>query len=145
MFKLVKILNGRINQPEPIRLPAQAEDTALHLVAGSVLKLQNGKLVHCGATDKPAYLCVEDATLAPGDTRMVCVFPITADMVFEVPTADASALVAGERYTLALTTGAAGQVYASGVTATTTGGVVCVYDKVDPAGDGKRVHVTIPA
>ena len=145
MFKLVKILNGRINQPEPVCLPAEAEETALHLAAGSVLKLQNGKLVNCGATDKPAYLCVGDVTLVPGEARTVCVFPITPDMVLEASTEDASVLTVGALYTLAQTTGEAEQSYASGVTATTTGGVARVYDKVDPAGDGKRVRVTIPA
>jgi hypothetical protein len=145
MFKLVKILNGRINQPEPIRLPAKAEDTALCFEAGSVLKLAAGKLANCEATDKPAYLCAESAKLAPGDERMICVFPINADMVFEVPCADASALVAGGLYTLSLTASEAGHGIACGVTTTTAGGVARVYDKVDPAGDGKRVRVTIPA
>ena len=145
MFKLVKILNGRINQPEPVRLPASAEETALYLVAGSLLKLVNGSLANCGPTDKPAYLCAESVTVAPHETCMVCVFPITPDMVLEAPTASASALTVGELYTLAQSVSADGQTYASGVTSTTANGVVRVYDKVDPAGDGKRVRVTVLA
>ena len=145
MFKLVKILNGRINQPEPIRLPAEAADTDLCFVAGSMLKLANGRLENCGPTDQPMYVCAESVQLAPHAVRLLCVFPITPDMVFEAPVADASALVVGELYTLAQSVTDAGQSYASGVTATKTNGVARVYDKVDPAGDGKRIRITFPA
>ena len=145
MFKLVQILNGRINQPEPIRLPAEATETGLCFVAGSMLKLANGKLVNCGPTDKPMYLCAESVELAPHAVCLLCVFPVTPDMVFETPVADASALVVGELYTLAQSATPSGQSYASGVTTTMTNGVARVYDKVDPMGDGKRVRITIPA
>ena len=146
MFKLVKILNGRINQPEPICLPVQADAAnKICLFAGSFLRLDAGKLVNCKATEKPEYLCAKTMTVENGAQADAVVYPLTADMVFECPVSgDANTLVVGESYTLAQTIyDATNELsYASGVATQTEGGVVRVYQ---PSKDGKTIWVTISA
>lgn len=149
MFKLVKILNGRINQPEPMALPLTAGATPVTVKRGSLLTVKNGVLANCAATDKPMYFCAHSTTLAAGETAEIPVFLLSPDMVFETTVAYSDtpkALALGGLYTLAQTTydSENGLSYASGMTDVSTGGVVRVFDLSRPDGDGKKIWVTIP-
>lgn len=119
MFKLAKILNGRINQSEPIKLKTAAGASFEY---GTALTLAAGVLVNCAATTKPLYICGEDAK---ADTKTeITVYPIDANQIFEVSvSASPSSLHVGDKVTLAVTDGKA-----TGVTATTTGGVAEIFD-----------------
>ncbi len=148
MFKLVKILNGRTNQGEPVRLPVASDATnSLHYSRGCLLTLKNGVLANCGATDKPMYYCIEGRTIAPAASATMWVMPLSDDMVFEAPVTYSdtpNTLAVGGLYTTAQT------VYdstnnlsvASGITDVSVGGTVRVYSL--PESDGDKIWVTIP-
>lgn len=121
MFKLQKIVGGRINVGEPEIHVAGAEITH-----GQALKLSGGKLVGCTGAEAPTYI----AHGAGKDGDNVAVYAVSEGMVFEVPCdADPAALNEGDKVTIgadALT-----------VTATTEGGVATIISKnnAEQAGD----------
>lgn len=131
MFRLVKIRNGRGNQPEPEKLGATASET---YTLGEALVLSGGALTKCGATAKPTYIAGEDYTAPESGARRVTAYPVSGDMIFEVPlTAAPTSLTAGSVVTLSAD--------ALGVTATTTSGVATVVDLTGAAASGDRILV----
>jgi hypothetical protein len=131
MFRLVKILNGRINQGEPVRLPTTAGTSYSY---GEALVLNGGKLVKCGETEKPDFICGEDYTAPASDNRAIIVEPVSADMIFEVPFSAAPTSVnVGAKVTI----GADGLT----VTATATGGVATIFDKNGATATGDKCLV----
>ena len=119
MFRLVKILNGRINQSEPVKMKTKAA-TAYEF--GTALSLSAGALVNCAATTKPLYICGEDAKA--DEKSEITVYAIDQNQIFEVPvSASPAALTVGAKVTLSISDGKA-----SGVTATTTNGVCEIFD-----------------
>lgn len=107
MFKLQKIVGGRINVGEPEIHVAGADITP-----GMALKFSSGKLVACSGAVAPEYIAHGSAKT--GDN--IAAYAVSSDMVFEVPCGAApTSLVEGQKVTIgsdALT-----------VTATTTDGV----------------------
>lgn len=132
MFRLVKIENGRINQPEPRKLGVTASET---YTLGEALVLSGGALTKCGATEKPAFIAGEDYSAPATDARKITVYPVQAGMVFETPvTAVPTALTVGSAVTLSSD--------GLGVTATTTSGVATVYDLAGATAAGDTLLVT---
>ena len=134
MFRLVKILNGRINEGEPVKLPASAGVT---YTFGSMLALSSGKLVNCTATTKPQFLCGEDAKA--DEKSEITVYPIDANQIFETKvSASPASLFVGSKVTLAIN-----GTSADGVTATATGGVAEIFDLAGASLAGDKVYVRI--
>ena len=132
MFRLVKILNGRTNQGEPMRLPSSAGESYF---CGEALTLNAGKLTKCGASAKPEFICCEDYIAPTSDNRAVKAEPVSAEMIFEVPvTASPASLVAGAKVTL--------HTDALSVTATTTNGVATVIDTCGASAAGDKITVS---
>lgn len=118
MFRLVKILNGRINQGEPMKLPTTPSEV---YSAGEALVLTNGNLTKCGESVKPEYIACADYTAPGDDSGMLHVEPISSEMIFEVPVSVApSGLVVGELVTIAAD--------ALQVTNETTNGVAKIFN-----------------
>lgn len=121
MFRLVKILNGRINQGEPVRLPSKANEAYKF---GEALVLSDGVLTKCGETAVPTHICGEDYT-APdpekGDARAIVAEPVSADMIFEVPFSEAPDVNVGDKVKL--------NEDGLQVTADTENGVATIFDK----------------
>ena len=131
MFRLVKIRNGRGNQPEPEKLGATASET---YTLGEALVLSGGALTKCGATAKPTYIAGEDYTAPESGAPRVPANPDGGTMIFEVPLPPApTSLTAGSVVTLSAD--------ALGVTATTTSGVATVVDLAGAAASGDKILV----
>lgn len=131
MFKLVKILNGRINQGEPVKLPTTAQESYSY---GEALALSAGKVTKCGATSKPDCICCEDYSAPASDNRSIYVEPISPEMIFEVPvSASPSALAVGSKVTL--------HSDAQSVTATTANGVATVFDLMEASQANDKILV----
>lgn len=131
MFRLVKILNGRINQGEPVKLPTTASESYSF---GEALELKGGKLTKCGTTAVPTHICGEDYTAPASDNRAIIVEPVSADMIFEVPFSAAPTSVnVGAKVTI----GSDGLT----VTATVTDGVATIFDKNGAAAIGDKCLV----
>ncbi len=108
MFRLVKILGGRINQGEPMYLPKRASD---NFGVGQALALEGGYLTQCGSTKTPTYMC---CGVAKGESLPV--YAVAQDMIFECPlTGDVTALKLGDKVTLAEDGMGVSDVTASGV------------------------------
>ncbi len=134
MFRLVKILNGRINESEPMKLPTSA---GVEYAFGSMLTLSSGKLTNCTATAKPQFLCGEDAKA--DEKSEITVYPIDANQIFETKvSASPASLFAGSKVTLSIN-----GTSADGVTATTTNGVVEIFDLAGATQAGDKVCVRI--
>ncbi len=131
MFDLRKILNGRMNVPEPEQLPVTDGESYFE---GEALVLANGKLTKCGATSKPTHLAAKTYTApASGGVPLPC-FMIDKAMRFEVPITVSSAVpVVGSKVTL--------DTDGLGVTDTTSGGVATIVDTNDAAATGDKVVV----
>lgn len=134
MFRLVKILNGRTNQAEPVKVKTSA---GVAYEYGTALCLNAGALVNCTATAKPLYICGEDAK---ADERTeITVYPIDPNQIFEVSvSASPAALAVGSKVTLALTDGRA-----TGVSATTTNGVAEIFDLNSASAANDKILVRI--
>ena len=131
MFRLVKILNGRINQGEPVRLPSTAGET---YSLGEALMLTGGKLTKCGATSAPTHICAEDYIAPSADNRDIVAEPVSADMIFEVPfSASPASVNVGDKVTL--------NTDGLKVTATTTSGVATIFDKNGASAVGDKCLV----
>ena len=131
MFRLVKIQNGRCNQPEPQKLGVTASET---YTFGEALVLTAGALTKCGATAKPTYIAGEDYTAPESGARRLTVYPVNGDMIFETAfTAAPTSLTDGSVVTLSAD--------GLGVTATTTSGVATVVDLAGAAAVGDKVLV----
>lgn len=119
MFKLIKILNGRMNVPEPEFLPVTANE---EYTEGEALKIASGKVTKASGTNAPTHIAL-GAEVKDG---ILPVARIDKTMVFEAPVTysdTALAVVLGTKLTIA-TDGA-------GVTDVTTSGVATVVDTLD--------------
>lgn len=93
MFVLKKILNGRINVSEPLRMPCGA---AIELAAGDAVKYDStGKLVKVAADDTAEYVVMAD-TKCTAATDTVPVILVTKEMLFDVDMA--TAVTVGKKY-----------------------------------------------
>ena len=76
MFDLKKILNGRMNVPEP-EIHIAGENAVI--TPGMALTLAGGKLSKCAAMAKPTHI-----SIGSGATdEKVAVFAVNSDMIFE--------------------------------------------------------------
>ena len=94
MFRLIKILNSAQNVPEPQRMRL---GSAVTLKSGIPLLLQNGTVapVTGDTASLPTHVALADCT----DATEVVLYPISPDMVFEVPVeGTVSALKTGNEY-----------------------------------------------
>ena len=93
MFILRKIEGGRQNVFEP-----QVLTVGESVVAGQALKFNatSGKLVVCGATDKPVFI----ALAAAAADAEVSVGRVEPNQVYETEYPASSTLVVGKKYTL---------------------------------------------
>lgn len=131
MFRLVKIRNGRCNQPEPQKLGVIASET---YTLGEALVLSGGALTKCGATAKPTYIAGEDYVAPESGARRITAYPVSGEMIFEtVFTAAPTSLTDGSVVTLSAD--------GLGVTATTTSGVAIIVDLAGAADVGDKVLV----
>lgn len=132
MFKLTKIINSGVNVPEPCKLAKNA-DTVIK--AGSAVKLSDGCVTNCTATDTPTYIALENATA--GSLYVTC-FEVTPEMRFEVRiNADPSALKIGNKVTLGIDADGS----ATEVTATTASGVATVTELFGTSSAGNKITV----
>lgn len=135
MFDLRKILNGRMNVPEPDYLPVTGGESYNE---GEALVLSAGKLTKCGATAKPTHIAAKTYTApATGGDPLPC-FMIDKAMRFEAPVTFSGAenavpLVVGAKVTI--------HTDGMGVTDTTTSGVATIVDTLDAAATGDKVVV----
>ncbi len=134
MFTLRRIYNSNSSAPEPCRMPTSS--TAEYKL-GSALVLTQGKLANAAATDKPLYIAAESA--AAGEKKSLICYPISPDMLFEVPVSGVPlTLKLGDKVTLNVTDG-----IASGVTNTTASGVCTVVDTRGAKKSGDSIFVRI--
>ena len=134
MFRLVKILNGRTNQSEPVKLKTSA---GVAYEYGSALALSSGALTNCSATTKPQYICGEDAKA--DEKSEITVYPIDSNQIFETSvSASPVSLSVGSKVTLSLDGNSA-----VGVTATTTSGVAEIFDLCSASAAGDTLLVRI--
>lgn len=131
-FALVKINQGRINQPEPEYLTLGATYPANK---GDALKLSSGKLVPAGAnTDgfTDLFIAMTDGLI--NETIPVC--RVTPEMLFETAfSTAATSIKVGDKVTLYVADN-----HAIGVTATTNKGVATVSEMFGTA-SGATVYV----
>ena len=126
MFNLKKIEGGRINVHEPEMLTVGSAD----LAAGTVCTLSSGVLVAATGTTKPTHV-----TLANGKKgATIPVGRIESNQVYETTVGAApTSLKVGMKVTISAD--------GTGVTATTTDGVVTVVDLLGATAAGDVVHV----
>lgn len=123
MFNLIKIVNGRINVPEPEYLPTTASEVYSE---GEALVISSGKLTKASATTRPTHIAMKDYAAPAADSIELPVARIDNNMIFEAPvtySAEAKAIALGTKLTLA-TDGC-------GVTDVITGGVATVVDTMN--------------
>ena len=116
MFNLIKILNGRMNVPEPEFLPVTASE---EYKEGEALKIASGKVTKASGTTVPTHIAL--GVEAKGG--LLPVARIDRTMVFEVPvtySSTANAIVLGTKLTITDD--------GTGVTDVTTNGVATVVD-----------------
>lgn len=121
MFRLIKILGGRINVPEPEKHLAGAE-----IKDGMSLVLSGGKV--SPAKTKPTHIAIGNAK----NGEKVACYAVTPEMIFEVactaaPAAEGSLVTINTDYLK--------------VTATTTDGVATVVSKNGATKAGDKILV----
>lgn len=120
MFDLRKIINGRMNVPEPDFLPTTPSEV---YAEGEALVLSGGKLTKASGTSKPTHIAAKSYTAPTSNTDKLPCYKVDRNMIFETPVTFSStpvALTIGSKVTVA-TDG-------MGVTDVTTSGVVTVVD-----------------
>ena len=123
MFNLRKIVNGRMNVPEPEYLPTTPSEV---YAEGEALVLSAGKLTTATGTTKPTHIALKSYNAPATDNKELPVARIEKNMVFEVPvnySGTPAAIVLGTKLTVA-TDGC-------GVTDVTTNGVATVVDTLN--------------
>ena len=131
MFRLVKILNGRTNQAEPVRVPSTAAEAYSF---GEALSLSGGKVTKCAPTVRPDCISCEDYTAPAGGGRAILVEPVSSEMIFEAPiSASPASLGVGAAVTLGAD--------ALSVTATTQNGVATVFDLLGASSVNDKIYV----
>lgn len=96
MFRLVKILNGRTNQAEPMVLATTAQEA---YVLGEALCLKNGCLTKCESTEAPTYIAICD--MEADKVENLPVYPVSQEMIFECPIPAGASVRVGDKVTLA--------------------------------------------
>ncbi len=125
MFDLKKILNGRMNVPEPERHVAGVD-----IEPGMALTLSAGKLTVCAPTSVPTHISMGIAK--SGALCPVCA--VAHDQLYEVPvTAAPTSLTEGSKVTIAAD--------GLGVTATTTSGVATIVALNGAAAAGDKIMI----
>jgi hypothetical protein len=81
MFILKKIVNGRMNVPEPEYLPTKASTS---YTEGQALVLSSGKLVAASGTTKPTHISMKNYTAPATGNLDLPVMRIERNMVFLV-------------------------------------------------------------
>ena len=131
MFDLRKIINGRMNVPEPDYLPVTEGES---YTEGEALKLSDGKLTKAGATEKPMYIAAKTYAAPAENAELLPCFLIDKAMRFEAPINVSSEVPAvGSKVTL--------DTDALGVTDTTESGVATIIDTNGAAATGDKVVV----
>lgn len=130
MFKLLKMVDARLNVPEP----EYQEVTAAEGVAmGEALVLSSGKLTKCTGTTKPTHISM-GVKSATDTNRVIPACRVESNQIYEVPvTATPSSLAPGSKVT----------IHTDGlqVTATTTDGVAEVVSVNGAAAVGDTLIV----
>lgn len=125
MFKLIKILGGRINVPEPECFPSGGPGT----VADQPAVVSGGYLSPCGETIKPTHI-----TIGEENNNKKYGYAITPEMIFEVPiNGSPVGLCEGDKVTIESSNGT--------VTATKTGGVATIVSMNGATKAGDKILV----
>lgn len=130
MFAFLRMNNSAVVAPT-IKLVQATNSTAYEV--GDALVLSSGALVKATATTKPTHISAQKypSTAAAGQ---IAVYPINSDMEFKTTfAADGSAIVAGNAVTI--------HTDAAQVTATVTGGVATIVEKLGSGASGTYVVV----
>lgn len=134
MFNLRKIVNGRMNVPEPEYLPTTP---SVEYAEGMALVLSSGKLVKATGTTKPTHIAMKTYTAPATGNEDLPVMRIEKNMVFAAPvtfSSTANAIVLGTKLTIATDS--------LGVTDVTTNGVATVVDTLSVGTtSGEEIHV----
>ena len=134
MFNLRKIVNGRMNVPEPEYLPTTPSG---EYTEGMALVLSSGKLAKATGTTKPTHIAMKTYTAPATGNEDLPVMRIEKNMVFSAPvtfSAEAKAIVLGTKLTIATDS--------LGVTDVTTSGVATVVDTLSVGTtSGEEIHV----
>lgn len=126
MFDLKKILNGRMNVPEPEVHVAGIDITS----PGMALTLAGGKLTLCAATSVPTHISMGIAK--NGAKCAAC--PVNGDQRYEVDvTAAPASLKEGDKVTISAD--------GLGVTATTTSGVATIVALNGASAIGDKITI----
>lgn len=147
MFKIVKILGGRMNVAETMEVEAGSStaSTVTEFKDGQALTFSSGLLVPASGSATVDFICAENKKITGKGKLAVC--KVTPDMLFEVETSVApTGMTAGNRYTVD-TTGM--KVTATAVTVATTSSSISnpygvrVIDKQGASAAGDKVLVTL--
>jgi hypothetical protein len=134
MFYLKKIINGRMNVPEPEYLPTTP---STNYSEGMALVLSGGKLVKATGTSKPTHIAMKTYSAPATGNKELPVMRVEKNMVFSAPvtfSTTAVPIVLGSKLTIA-TDGL-------GVTDVTTNGVATVVDTLSVGTtNGEEIHV----
>ncbi len=148
MFKIVKILGGRMNVPETIKLEAGSStaSTVTEFKDGQALTFSSGLLAPASGSATVDFVCAENKKITGSGKLQV--YKVTPDMIFEVETSavPSGGVVPGTHYTVD-TTGM--KVTGTAVTVATTASSVTnpygarVIDKQGASAAGDKVLVTL--
>lgn len=134
MFYLKKIINGRMNVPEPEYLPTTP---SVDYSEGMALVLSSGKLAKATGTTKPTHIALKTYEAPATGNEDLPVARIEKNMVFSAPvtfSSEAKPIVLGSKLTIAADS--------LGVTDVTTSGVATVVDTLSVGTtSGEEIHV----
>lgn len=132
MFNVVKIISSGSNVPDPCRMPTSS---SVEYKIGTALVVTSGRLQNAAATQMPQYIAAESA--AAGTKSTLACYPITPNMIFEVPVAGTPSISKiGTKVTLGVNGG-----FADMVTTTATDGVATIVDTRDASRSGDKILV----
>ncbi len=97
-FVLKKVLGGRSNQPEALRLPATA---GVSFSFGEALVLSAGKLTAAAGDVSPSYIALENCSVPVGGEKALAVFRVLPGMLFETDLPAGATGTPGGRLTFA--------------------------------------------
>lgn len=130
MFVFNRNLSGE-NFENYTEFPTTPNETYVY---GEALKLVNGLLTKCGATDKPEYIAGTNYTAPATGNKALAVSPVMPSYEYETTfAADATAINAGSKVTLHTDGGQ--------ITATTTSGVAYIVKKLGTGAVGTKALV----
>ena len=143
MFKIVKILGGRMNVPETIKLEAGSStaSTVTEFKDGQALSFSSGLLAPASGSATVDFVCAENKKITGSGKLQV--HKVTPDMIFEVETSavPSGGVVPGTHYTVD-TTGTAVTVATTASSVTNPYGAR-VIDKQGASAAGDKVLVTL--